>query len=229
MTGSRGSLTARLIARDLHHYRWLILGTAIAGAASLVLTRFGDGDGISTGPNVGFLLLLTTVIVLGVALPMLVLKEHETRSDLFVLSLPVSAAQYSFAKVASALAAFLLPWTALTGGAAAVTALSPAPDGSLPFFVATMTFLLVNFCLLMALTVITRSEPAAIAGILVTNFSVTVFMSRLARLPGVAGRSKDAVATWSPEVLAVLAVELVVILLSLALAFYVPSRRRDAL
>ncbi len=228
MTGSRGSLTARLIARDLHHYRWLILGTAIAGAASLVLTRFGDGDGISTGPNVGFLLLLTTVIVLGVALPMLVLKEHETRSDLFVLSLPVSAAQYSFAKVASALAAFLLPWTALTGGAVAVTALSPAPDGSLPFFVATMTFLLVNFCLLMALTVITRSEPAAIAGILLTNFSVTIFLSRLARLTGVAGRSKEAVATWTPEILTVLAVEVALILLSLALAFYVPSRRRDA-
>ena len=228
MTGSRRSLTGRLIARYLWHYRWLILGTLIAGAASLVLARFDDGDGISTGPDVGFLLLLTTVIVLGVALPMLVLKEHETRSDLFVLSLPVSAAQYAFAKVASALVAFLLPWAALTGGAVLLTALSPAPDGSLPFFVATMTFLLCNFCLLMALTVIIRSEPAAIAGILVTNFSVTIFMSRLGRLPGVAGRSNDAVATWSPEVLAVLAVEVALILLSLALAFYVPSRRRDA-
>ncbi|HMM34068.1 MAG TPA: hypothetical protein PKA62_04950 [Thermoanaerobaculia bacterium] len=229
MTLSRRSITGRLIARDLHGYRGLILGALVASAASLVLTRLDGGDGISTGPNVGFLLLLTTIIVLGVSLPMLVLLEHRTKSHLFVLSLPVSPAQYSFAKVASALVAFLLPWTAITGGAVAVTALSPAPDGSLPFFVATMTFLLVNFCLLMALTVITRSEPAAIAGILVTNFSVTVFMSRLGRLPGVAGRTKDAVATWSPEVLAVLAVELVVILLSLALAFYVPSRRRDAL
>lgn len=229
MTGSQGSITGRLIARDLYHYRWLILGTLIAGAASLVLARLDESDGISTGPNVGFLLLLTTVIVLGVSLPMLVLQEHRTKSDLFVLSLPVSAAQYSFAKVASALVAFLVPWTALTGAVVLLTALSPAPDGPLPFFVAVMTFLLGNFCLLTALAVITRSEPAAIAGILVTNFSVTIFLSRLARLTGVAGRAKDAVATWSPEVLAVLAFELVVILVSLALAFYVPSRRRDAL
>ncbi len=228
MTGSRRSITGRLIARDLYHYRWLIFGTLIAGAASLVLARLDESDGISTGPNVGFLLLLTTIIVLGVSLPMLVLQEHRTKSDLFVLSLPVSAAQYSFAKVASALIAFLVPWTALTGVVVLLTALSPAPDGPLPFFVAVMTYLLVNFCLLTALTVITRSEPAAIAGILATNFSVTIFLSRLGRLPGVAGRSQDAVATWSPEVLAVLAGEVVVILVSLILAFYLPSRRKDA-
>lgn len=228
MTGSRRSITGRLIARDLYHYRWLILGTLIAGAAALVLTRLDESDGISTGPNVGFLLLLTTIIVLGVSLPMLVLQEHRTKSDLFVLSLPVSAAQYSFAKVASALIAFLVPWTALTGAVVLLTALSPAPGGPLPFFVAVMTFLLVNFCLLTALAVITRSEPAAIAGILVTNFSVTIFLSRLGRLLGVAGRSRDAAATWSPEVLAVLAVEVVVILVALILAFSVPSRRKDA-
>lgn len=228
MTGSRRSITGRLIARDLYHYRWLILGTLISGAASLVLTRLDESDGISTGPNVGFLLLLTTIIVLGVSLPMLVLQEHRTKSDLFVLSLPVSAAQYSFAKVASALIAFLVPWTALTGAVVLLTALSPDPDGPLPFFVAVMTFLLVNFCLLTALAVITRSEPAAIAGILLTNFSVTIFLSRLGRLPGVAGRSRDAVATWSHEVLAVLAVEVVVILVALILAFYLPSRRKDA-
>ncbi len=228
MTLSRRSITGRLIARDLYGYRWLILGALVAGAASLVLTRLDAGDGISTGPNVGFLLLLTTIIVLGVSLPMLVLLEHRTKAHLFVLSLPVSPAQYSFAKVASALVAFLLPWTAITGGVVGLTVLSPAPDGFLPFFVATMTFLLVNFCLLTALAVITRSEPAAIAGILLTNFSVTIFLSRLARLTGVAGRSKEAVATWTPEILTVLAVEVALILLALALAFTLPSRRKDA-
>jgi hypothetical protein len=91
-----------------------------------------------------------------------------------------------------------------------------------------MTFLLGNFCLLTALAVITRSELATIAGILVTNVSVTVFLIQLGKLPGVAGRSRDAAATWSPQILTVLAVELALILLSLALAFYLPSRRKDS-
>jgi hypothetical protein len=228
MIPSRPSILGRLVAKDLYLYRWLILATLVAGVVSLVLTRFGEGDGVSTGPNLGFLLFLTVVIAFGVSLPMLVLKEHQTRSELFVLSLPVSAAQYSFAKVAAALVAFLVPWTALTGGVVVLTLAGPAPDGGLPFFVALMTFLLGNFCLLTALAVITRSELATIAGILVTNVSVTVFLIQLGRLPGVAGRSRDAAATWSPQILTVLAVELALILLSLALAFYLPSRRKDS-
>jgi hypothetical protein len=228
MRGSRHSIFRRLIVKDLYLYRWLILATLLAGVVSLVLTRFEDGDGVSTGPNVGFLLFLTTIIAFGVSLPLLVLKEHQTKSELFVLSLPVSAAQYSLAKVAGALVAFLVPWTALTGGVVALTALTSAPDGGLPFFVTMMIFLLGNFCLLMALSVITRSEIVTIAGILVTNVSVTLFLIQLGRLPEVAGHSLDEVATWSPRILTVLAVELAWIALSLALAFYLPSRRKDA-
>lgn len=228
MTGSRPSITGRLILKDLYLYRWLIAGALLAGLASLVLSRFVEGDGVDTGPNLGFLLFLTTIIAYGVSLPMIVLKEHQNRSELFVLSLPVSPAQYSFAKVAAALVAFLVPWTALTAGVVALTALSPAPDGGIPFFVAVMTFLLGNFCLLTALTVVTRSEIAAIAGILVTNVSVSLFLFRLGRLPGVAGRFQDASATWSPQILTVLVIELALILLSLALALYLPSRRKDS-
>ena len=220
------SILGRLVAKDLYLYRWLILATLLAGIASLVLLAWSDGDG-ATGLNLGFLLFLTVIIAFGCSLPMILLKEHQTRAQLFVLSLPVSLAQYSIAKVAAALLAFLVPWAALTGGVVVLTLSSAAPDGGLPFFVALMTFLLGNFCLLTALTVITMSEVAAIAGILVTNVSVTVFLVHLAKLPGIAGRSQEADAVWSPQVLTVLGLELVVILLSLALAFYLPSRRKD--
>ena len=118
MTGSqpsRPSLVGRLVAKDLYFYRWLIVGTLLAGVASLAASRFEDGDGVSTGPNLGILLFMTTVIAFGVSLPMILLKEHQTRTSIFVLSLPVSPAQYSFAKVAAALIAFLVPWLGLHG------------------------------------------------------------------------------------------------------------------
>ena len=222
------SILGRLIFKDLYLYRWLIASTLIAGVASLVLLHFSDGDGVSTGPNIGFLVFLTTVIAFGVSLPMLVLKEHQTKSHLFVLSLPVSPGQYAGAKVAAALLAFLVPWTALTGGVVALTVLTKAPDGGLPFFVALMTFLLGNFCLLMAIAVITLSDIATIAGILVTNISGTVVFFFLVKLPGVAGRSREQDAVWSAEILTFFAIELALILISLGLAFYVPSRKKDS-
>lgn len=220
------SVVGRLIAKDLYLYRWLIAAAVIAGAVSLVISRFSAGDNVSTGLNIGVVLFMTTIIAFGIAISMLViLKEHQDRSKLFVLSLPVSPAQYSMAKVLAALIAFLVPWLALTAGAVVATAVSGRPHGGIPFFVVTMMFFLVNFCLLMAVVAITTSELWAVTGILITNVSVPLFLANIGRLPG-AGRRQD-IANWSPAILSVLAVEIALILVSLGLAFYVPSRKKD--
>jgi ABC-type transport system involved in multi-copper enzyme maturation permease subunit len=227
---NRGTRTivGRLIAKDLFLYRGLILGALVAGIFSLFVSHWSEGDNETSGLNLGFILFLTTVVAFGVTLPMYsILRERQDRSQLFVLSLPVSPAQYAIAKVGAAVLAFLAPWLVLTLGVVAVTLATGAPDGAMPFFVALMTFLLFNFCLLTAISVVTQSELAAVVGILLTNVSVSIFIVRVAGLPGVAGRQRDAEATWSPAILTVLAVEAVAILLALGLAFYLPSRRKD--
>lgn len=226
------SIVIRLIAKDLHLQRWIVAGALVAGVASLALTDSGRGDGEAsgTGLDLGFLLFLTTLITFGILVPMLgILKESQDKSQLFVLSLPVSPAQYARSKVLAALATFLLPWLALTAGVAMLTLATDRPDGGLPFFVALMGFLLGNFCTLTALVAIARSELWAVVGILITNVSVTPFLVHLGKLPGVAGRSGEAVATWSPEVLTLLAIELAWIVAALALAFWLPTRRHDFL
>ena len=228
VTPTNRSIVGRLVAKDLYFCRWLIAGTLIAGVLSLAISRLSTADNAATGPNLGIILFITTIIAFGVSLPMVaILKERQDRSQLFVLSLPVSPAQYSIAKVSAALIAFLVPWLVLTAGVVVATALSAGPHGGVPFFVAMMTFFLASFCLLMAVVVVTMSEMVAVAGILLTNVAVTVFLVKVGRLPGVAGRSQDAVATWSPTILTILALEIAAILLALGLAFYLPSRKRD--
>ena len=222
------SIVGRLVAKDLYLYRWLIATALIAGVASLVISHFATGDNVRTGLNIGTLLFITTIIAFGIFIAMLgILKERQDRSQLFVLSLPVSPTQYSIAKVWAALLAFLVPWLVLTAGVVVATAASGGPNGKIPFFVVMMTFFLTNFCLLTAVVVITMSELWAIVAILFTNISVTVFLAWVGNLPGIAGHDQDAVATWSPAILTVLGVEIATILLSLGLAFYVPSRKKD--
>jgi ABC-type transport system involved in multi-copper enzyme maturation permease subunit len=222
------SIVGRLIAKDLYAYRWLIAAAFVAGVASLVLSSTSEGDNVSTGPNLGIILFMTTIIAFGIFIPMIgILKERQDKSQLFVLSLPVSAAQYSFAKVLAALIAFLGPWLVLTAGVVVLTLRSDRPHGGIPFFVVTMTFFLVTFCVLMTVVVTTMSEVWSVIGILMTNVSVTLFLFKVGRLPGVAGRAQDAVATWSPTILVLLGIEIVLILASLALALFLPSRKRD--
>lgn len=221
------SILGRLIAKDLYMYRWLIAIASIAGVVSLVISHLSEGDHAGT-LNVGTLLFITTIVAYGIFITMVgILKERQDKSQLFVLSLPVSGAQYSIAKVWAALIAFLGPWLVLTLGVVAATGLSDSPNGGIPMFVVMMTFFLATFCLLMALVVITMSEVWAIAGILILNMSVPVFLSSVSNLPGVAGRGQDAVATWSPAILTVLGTEVALILLSLGLAFYIPSQNKD--
>ena len=226
-------IVRRLIAKDLYLYRWFIAGATLAGSVSLVLSSYGpgnagDGAGVSQGPNLGFILFITTIITFGIFLAMFgVFKEHQEKSRLFVLSLPVSPAQYLRAKLWAALLAFLAPWLLFTAGVVASLTIAGEARGTIPYFVVMMTLFLANFCLLLAVVVITASEVASIVGILVTNVFVSLFMIRVGSLPGVAEYNHGAVAVWSPTVLAILAIEGAVIFAALALATYLPSRRRD--
>ena len=158
------SISGRLIAKDLYLYRWLIIAAVLIGTAALPLMRLGPGDGVRSGVNLGMILFITNVIVLGIFIVMYgVLKERQDKTSLFILSLPVSPMQYTTAKVGAALLAFLAPWLLLTGGTIALILLSDtAPDGGIPSFAAMMTFFLCNFCVLLALVLVTTSELSLI-------------------------------------------------------------------
>ena len=222
------SIIGRLIAKDLYFYRWLIAGTPTVGIASLLVSHFVERDHVRGGANLGILLFITTVVAFGVFIPMFgIFKERQDKSQLFVLSLPVSTSHYVIAKISAALIAFLVPWLVLTATVVVVTVVSGGPLGGMPSFLAMMTFFLATFCMLTALIVMTTSEAWAIAGILITNVLVTIYFARIGNLPGIAAHTRDATATWSSTVLLVLAVEIALIVLSLVLAFSLASRRKD--
>ena len=222
------SIVGRLVAKDLYLYRWLMVTALLAGVVSLVISSVSPGDNVATGLNPGVVLFMTTIIAFGIFISMLgILKERQDGSQLFVLSLPVSPGEYAIAKVWAALAAFLVPWMLLTAGVILATLVTGAPRGGLPAFVLMMRYFLANFCLLMAIIVITMSELWSIVGILATNIVLTLFLMNLGRLPGIAGHSQDAAATWAPAATRIMAIELAVAALSLVLAIQLPSRRKD--
>jgi hypothetical protein len=218
------SIVWRLIAKDLYLYRWLIAASLLAGFLALPFSGIGSATRV-----IGLILFMTSIIALGIFIAMYgVLTERQSKSLLFVLSLPLSPAQYTLAKVAASLIAFLIPWLAL--GATAVglaVAFDPPPDGTIPFTVAMMLFFFANFSVLLALLLITRSEYWAIAGILLTNFGVAAYMNIVSQLPGIAAHAEGPVPVWGATVLTVIAVEAAVVAISLGLAFLVQARRKD--
>ena len=136
--------------------------------------------------TIGFILLLTSIVALGVFIAIYgIMTERKEKSLLFVLSLPISTTQYTAAKVASSLIAFLIPWLVLTVTIVVLTlALDEPLDGRLPFTVTMMFFFLANFCVLIAVLLISGTEVWAVVGVVFTNVLVSVYLTTVQQLAG---------------------------------------------
>jgi len=216
------SVVVRLIAKDLYLYRWLVIGTVVAGLVSLFLAGIDGAVG-----QIGVILLITSMVVLGVFLAIYgLLTERSSRSLLFVLSLPISPMQYAASKVVACLIAFLIPWLVITAALiAAPLVFETSSAGSLPPSMVMMALFLANFCILIAIALTTGSELWAVVGIITTNTSIPVFLGTV--LPVMTGDISGPVAIWSPAIVITLTVLTAMIVISLGLAFQVQSRRKD--
>jgi ABC-2 type transport system permease protein len=218
------SVIRLLVLKDLYFNRGLILGALIAGGLSLVASASSR-----VGFNFGSVIYITTIIATGVILAMYgVLQERKDRSDVFVLSLPLSGTQYACAKVLGMLVTYLIPWTLLTAGAAYVVATHPViPGGLLPFALMLSGYCLFCFSFLVSVGLHVKSEGVVVGVVVGMNLSVTLFMFLLDSIPSVAGVRTAAVPLWNGSVFTVLAVELAAIIIAFSIALFAYGRKRD--
>jgi ABC-2 type transport system permease protein len=220
------TLAAKLIVKELHQYRWMTAGATVAGLAALPVAASSE-----VGFNIAFIVWITALIALGVMLALFgVSTERKERARLFVLSLPLSPRDYVRIKLQGLLLCFLLPWLVLSAGALTLIATLPGiPDGVLPYGVLLCVYLLLNFAVVLSASLQIASEAAMGGVIILTNMSVSLFMSALGRVPGLGEHMWTAEPVWNTPFWTVLAAELTVTLLVLCVPLLFAARRRDAL
>jgi ABC-type transport system involved in multi-copper enzyme maturation permease subunit len=215
------AVTVRLIAKDLYLNRWLIGIALICGVLSLIAAGL-----IRIDFNFGSVLYLTTVIAFGIVLVMhSVVQERKDKSLVFVLSLPLSPTEYLRAKVLAMLGTFLGPWALLSLGSMLLIAVTAIPDGMIPYFTVVSFLMLMNFCLVLSAALLSSSEPLVTFTIIVTNVSVSLLFMLLASIPSIAEASKHDAIVWLPAELQLIAIEVAVTLVALALPFVIGKSR----
>jgi ABC-2 type transport system permease protein len=219
-------ITRKLVAKELHLYRWLLVGGTAAGLAGLLSATTGE-----VGFNIGFIVWLTAVIALGVMLALFgVASERKERSQLFILSLPLSHRDYVRAKLLGLLTCFVLAWAVLSAGALALIAVMPGiPDGLLPYGVLLCIFLLMNFSVVLCGALHIASEAAMGGLIILTNMSVSLFMMGVGRIPGLGEHMQAPAPVWNTPFWLLVAALLAATALALALPLFIAARRRDIL
>jgi ABC-type transport system involved in multi-copper enzyme maturation permease subunit len=217
------SLIWRLVGKDLYLLRTPVLVSLLVGGLSIGLFPLGAVEFY-----VGSVSVLCVLIVLNVLLVMQgVSAERKERISLFVLSLPISTRDYTIAKLLSSGIAFAACWLLLSAGSLAMIAFSPVPDGLIPFSVLVLVYVVAYYCVYLGVAISTEAEGWTTAVIVGGNVSINFFVAWAMRLPAVSEHIRGPVAVWGGGIWTILAVEVAVALLALAVTFFVQSRKTD--
>jgi len=221
----KGSVVQTLILADLYRHRMFILYTIVSGGLALVLLQSGGEVRFILGATLFF----TGLIVFGCLLPSSnIINEGKKQTQPFLMSLPISVVQYAAAKIISTVGMFLVPWLTLILAAVLYIAGSePFPDGSIPVVLALAGLILVGFCLITGVSIVSEAEGPMVASMIAANSSYGFGWYLMIRNPVIRDGMKSPEIVWNREILTVLGIEFAVIVLILGLTFLLQSRKRD--
>lgn len=214
-----------LFLKDLFLSRWPLFGYLVGGLLSAAVTCLPS----ETAGFIGFIMIVTVTIAAGIHLiGVMLLAESVDMTRTFVMSLPVSLLDYSIAKISVVLVAFLIPWLAMLASLTVLTFVMPGgTPGVLVILLPMFLFMMAGFCLQLVTAVVTESVGWTIVMVVLGNVLLNVFLKTLNEHPVISELVKSEQLTWPPVVLQIMAIEGVVILAALGVAFLFQIRRRD--
>ena len=212
-----------LFLKDLFLSRRPLFAYFVAGLASSAVACLPE----PTLAFVGFILVITVAIAAGIHLiGTLLLAETTDQTRLFVMSLPISLLDYSIGKIAVVLTTYLIPWTAMFACLTIATFVLEK-QGNVVVLPAIFLYLLSAFMLQLVTAVVSESVGFTICVMVGCNVGLNVFMMKLFANSEITAATKSDVLIWPNIVVQIVAVELVIIAVSLGLAFVFQTRQRD--
>jgi len=216
-----------LFLKDLYLSRRPLFAYFAAGIACTAI-------GVVPQPTfafIGFVLILTVAIGSGMhLLGELLLSEANDQTRAFILSLPVSLLDYSLAKIAVVLTAFLIPWSTMFACSIVLTAALPwGHVGAIPMLVVVFLELLAAYTVQLVTAVISESVGWTVCVMVACNVFLNLFLITLFQTPEVSELMESNVPTLGPLLMQIMWIEvaIIVVALALALALALQTRKRD--
>lgn len=217
------SIVRQLVVKDLRLARPLIIGSFVVGALSLGLLPWSR-----VAFYVGAITFMVTLVLMNILIVSgSVINERKEKTRLLVLSLPVSTTQYNLSKFLSSLIAYGAPAVLLTAVAVLFLDLTPLPNGFIPFTIVMSVHCFLYFCAYLAFALVSDSPGGMTAVIVAGNLSLTFIINYLFSLKSVMDYLGGEVAVWSPALINVMAIELALCVIALAISFVAYSRKTE--
>lgn len=221
--GVNHALIAKIVLKDWSFQRPAILGSLGVGALALgLLSVPGQAWFVA-----GSILLITVLITLGALLVGdTIISERTSRTLPLLMSLPIAMRDYATAKILGNLLLFIVPWSTLAVASfVVITTQYALPDGLVPYAAVILTQLLVGYCLLLSVALITESQGWMSATIVIGNLSFNAFLFYISDLPAVKGVIYGSSIVWNSTFTTLLLLELLAIAVILAFTVFVQFRK----
>ena len=218
------SLVRHLILKDFQMHRTSIVFSIVAGVTGLAILQLNGLPGL-----LGIIGFFTTLIVLGSMIPNTsILNERKGRNLAFLMSLPISMAEYTTAKVLAALGMFMIPWLVLVGTALSlILGRSDIPHGIIPVTLILVTAPVVGFCVMIAVALVAETEAWVMTATIAVNVAYSFCWVLIVSNAELRGGLGSPTPIWNPTALTVLGSEFAAIAVILAITFYLQSRKKD--
>lgn len=218
------SILLRLMMKDWYLSRTLLTVVGVLGAMSIASLYLRHG----LTSVVGMVVSLFAVMFLGILLPTQTIVNERMRQNLpFVMSLPVSPMQYTTVKILANLSAFLALWLPIAAGMIGTIAGTQVYGGIIPLMLLAAFAPFTTFALVLAVAIVTESQPGAVAAHTASNVGHGVAWFFIQRAPGFWQDVRSPVAIWNPTMISILSIEIGTIVVALVLTFYLQSRKTD--
>jgi ABC-type Na+ efflux pump permease subunit len=180
--------------------------------------------------SAGALLLLVLLVSTGFyTIQTSLLVERKEQTAAFVMSLPISPADFFWSKLLGNLAIYLVPLGIVTGGTVFLVLFTPLPDGLLVYSLLIYGFMLVNFCVCLSFAIAVESEAWNAFVMMALMTMVGPFIYWIGTIPSIGPNIRKDSIVWSMQALSVFAGEFLVIAAVLALTSWVHSRKKSFL
>lgn len=210
---------------------WQIYQKQLAAyVAGMLLALSLVGMGKTWSFAAGSLLLLVLLIAIGsFVVQTSLITERKEQTVPFIMSLPVAPMEFYWGKLLANLAIYLVPFTLVAGGTAALVLTTPLPDGLLVYFLLIFCFLLMCFCVTLCIAIAIASEAWIMFTMMALMTLVGPYIYGIGRIAAIGTNLGTDNIVWSAPAVGLLAGELGVIAIVLGATSWIHARKTSFL
>ncbi len=225
-TDTNRTVIRALIRKDLQIMKIPAICYWLGGIGSILLAIFfGDAAG-----TIAFILFISVLFGSGVHAAMQTVTEERREQNLpFIMSLPITIADYTVAKMTANLSLVGTIWLTLSAASFIIFIGDVMPNGTIPFMCIILLAVFLAYIVILTTTMVFKGLAPAIIAVVAANLGSQAYVWWVADLHGVRSTVNSLDIVWNATYFSVLGIQLAAIIGLIGLTFYAQSRKTEFL